>query len=70
MTSTSNLCSILGIFSAERVEAHYEGARAHLLNSNELLRQSSHEQQLYAKYLAAGEPAGPTIYSSKGNNSS
>jgi hypothetical protein len=62
----STLCSILGISSASRVNAHYEGARTHLLNSNELLRRSSHEQELYAKYVEDDEPAGPTIYSSKG----
>ncbi|CAF1546363.1 unnamed protein product [Rotaria sp. Silwood1] len=68
MSSSSTLCSILGISSAERVQAHYEGARTHLFNSNEHLRQSSHEQKLYAKYVAANEPAGPTIYSSKGEH--
>ncbi|CAF1319852.1 unnamed protein product [Adineta steineri] len=66
MTSKSTLCSIFGIESSSRVDAHYEGARTHLLNSNEILRRTSHEQELYANYIAAGEPAGPTIYSSKG----
>lgn len=65
-TSSSTLCSIFGISSAERVNAHYQGAKAHLTNSNELLRKTSHEQNLFAKYFAEGEPAGPTIYSSKG----
>ncbi|CAF1390340.1 unnamed protein product [Rotaria sordida] len=68
MSSNSTLCSILAISSAERVQAHYEGARTQLLNSNEHLRQSSHEQELYATYVAANEHAGPTIYSSTGEH--
>ena len=68
MSSDSTLCSILGVHSAERVTAHYQGARAHLTNTNELLRKSSHEQKLFAQYFAEGEPAGPTIYSSKGEH--
>jgi len=66
MTSEDSLCGILNVSSAERVKAHYEGARTHLLNSNEILRRTSHEQDLYSKYSQAGEPNGPTIYSSKG----
>ena len=63
------LCSILKIDSAERVNAHYDGAKTHLLNSNEILRRTSHEQDLYYQYCQKGEPNGPTIYSSKIANS-
>ena len=66
MTSDGSLCSILGNDSAERVKAHYDGARTHLINSNEILRRTSHEQDLYSKYVEDGEANGPTIYSSKG----
>ncbi len=66
MTSKDSLCEILNVSTAERVQAHYDGAKTHLLNSNEILRRTSHEQDLYSKYCEAGEIHGPTIYSSKG----
>ncbi len=66
MTSKDTLCEILNVSSAERVKDHYNGAKTHLLNSNEILRRTSHEQDLYSKYCQSGEPSGPTIYSSKG----
>jgi hypothetical protein len=66
MTSDGSLCEILNVSSAERVRDHYNGAKTHLLNSNEILRRTSHEQDLYFKYFQDGEPNGETIYSSKG----
>ncbi len=66
MSCEESLCGILNISTAERVKAHYDGAKTHLLNSNEILRRTSHEQDLYSKYCASGEVHGPTIYSSKG----
>lgn len=66
MSSENSLCKILNIDSSERVQDHYEGAKTHLVNSNEILRRTSHEQDLYFQYCQQGEPNGPTIYSSKG----
>jgi hypothetical protein len=66
MTTDKSLCEILNISSAERVTAHYDGAQTHLTNSNEILRRTSHEQDLYHQYVSNGEVSGPTIYSSKG----
>ncbi|CAF1489725.1 unnamed protein product [Didymodactylos carnosus] len=62
------LLDIFKLPCAKRVELHYAGARAHLINSSDILRQSSQEQQLYEKYHSAGEPYGPCIYSSKGEH--
>lgn len=50
------------------MRSHFYGGDAHLRNTSPELRQCSPEQILYQKYLDAGMPHGPVIYSVKGEH--
>lgn len=50
------------------MQSHIAGAKHHLVNHSDKLRQCSPEQVLYDQYQAAGSPHGPALYAVKGEH--